>query len=527
MTMQNKLRWFALLVAIAMVMGLAVTVLGLNAIQSAVDTSYDKQVEIQGVTEIKASALSSIELDPTTTDTRKIFADAEQNVTKWSARLMPMFDDPSQQANFSSLVTQWGDYDSRSQQLITLAAHDPKAANDQVTALYHSNFQPFQANLEQFIGQLEQQTESARQHARDTHQQIFWGIVAALLLIALVVIGMIGWLARSLRTSLSSIQQSMQQVSDNKDFTLRAPVHGRDEIALTAQSFNRLLDLLQRNLSELQQGARGVASSSQQMKDATTEIHQAVAAQSQASTSAADSVNQVTVSVSLVADKTHVVKAQSLESSRLAEQGSETIAHTIADIRSISSSVSTASDAIARLGEQSSCIVGIVGVISDVADQTNLLALNAAIEAARAGEAGRGFAVVADEVRKLAERTAASTREIAASLDAMNQASGHAVDEMRNAESLVRQSVERADDTDRSMRQIGDSASCAAASVVEIDQAIDEQSRASGGIAQQIERIAQMAQQANVAAQHANQNAQDLHAQAARQIEILAQYRLS
>lgn len=74
-------------------------------------------------------------------------------------------------------------------------------------------------------------------------------------------------------------------------------------------------------------------------------------------------------------------------------------------------------------------IGSIVGTISKIAAQTNLLALNARIEATRAGALGNGFAVIATEVKALAVQTSTATTEIAAQVNAVEQATALSVED--------------------------------------------------------------------------------------------------
>ncbi len=117
------------------------------------------------------------------------------------------------------------------------------------------------------------------------------------------------------------------------------------------------------------------------------------------------------------------------ESVRLAEQVSAVASETgmtavksaIDGIELIRQRADTLAAVINRLNVRSGEIGTILTVIDDVTDQTSLLALNAAILAAQAGQQGAAFSVVADEIKKLAERTAASTKEIADLIEAVQK----------------------------------------------------------------------------------------------------------
>ena len=65
--------------------------------------------------------------------------------------------------------------------------------------------------------------------------------------------------------------------------------------------------------------------------------------------------------------------------------------------------------------------------IESISSQTNLLALNASIEAARAGEMGKGFAVVANEVKILSEQSRDLTHNTHQHITRLNDAVNHLI----------------------------------------------------------------------------------------------------
>jgi len=135
----------------------------------------------------------------------------------------------------------------------------------------------------------------------------------------------------------------------------------------------------------------------------------------------------------------------SAETEKFAEQGTQVIQETAAEMRRIADNIGESARLVGQLGDRSEQITAIVNTIRGIADQTNLLALNAAIEAARAGDQGRGFAVVADEVRQLAGRTSRSTEEIAEMIGRILAETQEAVQSMNTTREGAQRGVTLAD----------------------------------------------------------------------------------
>ncbi|MBS1227362.1 MAG: methyl-accepting chemotaxis protein [Proteobacteria bacterium] len=345
--------------------------------------------------------------------------------------------------------------------------------------------------------------------------------------IALLVVAVIGLtVAREIRFRMNRFRDTISGVAESLDFTVRIPIKRLDELGLSADAFNKLLDRLQGNLKSIAAGAASVATAAHAMATTANQVATASNQQSEAASNMAATVEQMTVSINHVADRAQEANRLSSESGQLAVSGEAVIGQTAGDIHDIAATVDQAAGLIHGLEQHSQQIANVVQVIKDVADQTNLLALNAAIEAARAGEQGRGFAVVADEVRKLAERTSASTQEIATTIDTMRSGAANAVTSMHGVVTQVAQGVERAQQANESIKQIGQSSRNAVGMVEEIAEAIREQSSATDNIATQVERIAQMSEESSAAVGNSAESAQQLDRLATDMQHIVAAYRL-
>ncbi|WP_052729181.1 methyl-accepting chemotaxis protein [Chromobacterium vaccinii] len=331
------------------------------------------------------------------------------------------------------------------------------------------------------------------------------------IIIALGVGVLFAWyIISSIRQPLLKMRDASQELADQRNLRLQLPDFGQNELGSVGGSLGKLVDSVRSVVEESQQHSASLAKAAGQLSGVSEHVSSASVHQSEAASSGAAAIEQMSVSINLVADSTQDVERQARLTMEQASAGTELAQKAAGEIRQIATTITETATVMDGLNQRSSDISDIVRVIHDIAEQTNLLALNAAIEAARAGEMGRGFAVVADEVRKLAERTSQATTEISSHIDGVLADTQRAYQSMQQANSRIENGVVSASSVADALGQIRELAEQSVQRIADIANAIKEQSLASQSVARNVEQIAQMNGQTTEAATEASKLATEL-----------------
>jgi methyl-accepting chemotaxis protein len=299
--------------------------------------------------------------------------------------------------------------------------------------------------------------------------------------------------ARVLDTSASmgDMIASLKGIADNVEVLAQSAEESSSSILEMAATNDEVAENIQALAASVEETTAAIEEMTYSIKEVAKNIEELSATTEETSSS----MNEMDVSISQVETNANETAKLSEQAQKDAESGAEALSRTLAGIDKIKESSKEAASVIEELGKKIAAIGNILNVIDDVAEQTNLLALNAAILAAQSGEHGKGFAVVADEIKDLAERTGASTKEIADLIRGVQDSSRRAVTAMDRGVRNVEEGVRLGQDAETALKKIQDSSEKSTQMVKAIARATIEQARGSKQVTVAINRIAETVQQ--------------------------------
>lgn len=252
---------------------------------------------------------------------------------------------------------------------------------------------------------------------------------------------------------------------------------------------NQMLLKVQNTAGEIQTGSSQIAAASQSL--------------AQGSTQQASALEQISTSVTDIADKSKLNADRVDEVTRIVEEAENSLVDGNEKMHEMVIAMGEISDASVNIQK-------VIKVINDIAFNTNILALNAAVEASRAGEQGKGFEVVAEEVRSLAAHASEASNQIAdlisdtikkvsrgaeltqdtqEALQVISSSIEQIMELSRDVSTVSREQAEMVSQIDKALNQVSSVISTNSAASEECAASSDELSNHAGELTEQLHRF--------------------------------------
>lgn len=237
--MKSRLRSLVYVMVWLLSLFLLITILAVSGLLKSQETARELESKARAIMEMKASAISTIMLDPALPETRKVFSDAENSI-RLQADALRTISSAKPHADFITAMHQWSHYDEASRRLMADAAHKKgDESKAQVLALYHAAFKPLENTLNRLSTRLIAEADKASAVAREQSRIVFWFLLPLLILIcSLVAILMVVMQRQEARTRaiLDTAVEAIMQVDENGYIMEANPAcehifgHSRDEL---------------------------------------------------------------------------------------------------------------------------------------------------------------------------------------------------------------------------------------------------------------------------------------------------------
>lgn len=307
-----------------------------------------------------------------------------------------------------------------------------------------------------------------------------------------------GALVDDLQKVIDNIRYDAQIAQEVADGNLTIEVHPKSDQDVMGLALRKLVSHNLHALTGIQDSAYQVTTSSSQVASASEAL-------AQGSTEQASAIEQITASITDIAEKTKENAAQ-------ANTAADLMAKTIEDVKKGNEEMQDMVVAMEAINKASEGISKIIKVIDDIAFQTNILALNAAVEAARAGDAGKGFAVVAEEVRNLAAKSSSAAAETAEMIE-------DSIQKVSIGSRIANETAESLENINKVVKQ-------SESIITDIAKASNYQATAIAQIDQAIEQVSQVVQTNSATSEECAAASVELSNQASHVKDMLAVYRL-
>lgn len=298
---------------------------------------------------------------------------------------------------------------------------------------------------------------------------------------------------------LKRVAVTMRQA--DTDLTVRIPVAGETEIDDLAGRFNAHTESLQGVIKDATSTVTAVQSYARDIAVSVEEQGAVAAEQSAAVSEITATMEEFSASSTQIAENARSVVEIATKNWENTRTGARAVETVIASMNEIHRDNDGSIREIVELGRKSKEIAKVMQIINTIADQTKLIAFNAALEAASAGDAGKRFGVVAVEIRRLADSVMASTGEIEAKVDEIQEAISRLVIASEKGSKGIKAGMDRSSQTAGLLMDMVEAAQSTTDAAKQISLSTQQQKTASGQVVTALKEIMAGSKQTSVAIQ--------------------------